>query len=118
KARPTARHSHFVFVVARLRPGQTLAEADAATGQIARRLERLYPENDGLGASVDPLRDMTVGRTRAPLLALLGAVAFVLLIACANVANLQLARAARREREMGLRRAVGGGGGPRRPAGR
>jgi putative ABC transport system permease protein len=101
------RHSHFVYALARLRPGQTIRQADAGIAALARRLERQYPENDGLSAGVDSLRDMTVGRTRSALFALLGAVAFVLLIACANVANLQLARAARREREIGLRSALG-----------
>ena len=99
-------------VVARTRPGVTLAEAQAEMDAIAGRLAADHPRtNAGVGARVIPLQTRQVEAVRPVLLLLWGAVVFVLLIACVNVANLMLARYARREQEFAVRAAVGGGPG-------
>ena len=98
-------------VVARTRPDVTLAEAQAEMDAIAGRLATDHPRtNAGVGARVIPLQTRQVEAVR-PVLLLWGAVVFVLLIACVNVANLMLARYARREQEFAVRAAVGGGPG-------
>jgi len=102
------RRAHFVRAFARLASDITHEEADAELQVVARRLQQQYPEtNSVMGAGIAPMRDFLLRDVRTSLTVLLGAVFFLLLLACTNVANLMLVRAGERSREVALRRALG-----------
>ncbi|HKO16828.1 MAG TPA: ABC transporter permease [Gemmatimonadaceae bacterium] len=109
---PANRGAHSFVALARLKPGIPAVTAATEIGAIARRLEQEYPNtNTKVGGTVQPLQQYVVGDVAPALYAILGAVGFVLLIACANIANLLLVRAAARESEIAVRTALGAGRG-------
>ncbi|MGH9898707.1 MAG: ABC transporter permease, partial [Pyrinomonadaceae bacterium] len=106
----TSRGFHSFNAIARLKPGVSVEQAKSDLNVINSRLQQQYPDtNAGRGSNIIPLRDLVVGDIRPALIALFGAVIFVLLIACANVANLLLTRAIVRDREFAIRTALGAG---------
>ena len=102
------RQTHPIIMIGRLAPGVTVEQAGGELAALAANLEAQYPEaNDGRGVHVEMMSDVVFGPVRPALYLLLAAVALLLLVACVNVANLQLARGAARAQEVAVRRALG-----------
>jgi putative ABC transport system permease protein len=104
-----SRNNHFVQLVGRLKPGVSVEQARADMNRINAALESQFKENQGQLAVTVPLQEQLVGDSRRALLVLMTGVGFVLLVACANIANLVLARTASRERELAIRVSLGAG---------
>lgn len=108
RAKVFFRRAHWLMVIARLADGATLTSANAELQRVAATLKQEYPEtNVHMGAGMTPLHEYLVGETRLPLLVTLGGAALLLIIACANVANLLLVRASTAHREQAVRLALG-----------
>ena len=104
------RGAHYIRAIGRLKPGFTIEQADADARALGDALEKQYPDTNGhLSLMIQPEIDSMVGDARPVLMMVLGAVGFLLLIACSNAANLLLARAAGRQREMAIRASMGAG---------
>jgi predicted permease len=106
---PKVRTSHFLNAIARIKPGISRDQAEARMNVIATQLEEQYPEDKDWRIRLVPLRDEIVGGAQTMILILFGAAAFVLLIACVNIANLLLATATARQKEIAVRTALGAG---------
>ncbi len=102
-----ARGSFWIQLIGRLKPGVTVKQAQADMSTIAANIRQQNPDQEGYDVNIVSYHEQVVGNVKPALLVLLGAVAFVLLISCVNVANLLLARAAGREREIAIRTAIG-----------
>jgi len=102
-----SHNNYFLNMVGRIKPGTTQEQAKSDLNAIMLSIAEQFPENKGVGANLKPLHESWVGDVRPALLILLGAVGFVLLIACVNLANLMLARSAGRQKEIAIRGALG-----------
>ena len=108
---PEGRHDRWMTVIGLMKPGVTFEQAQEDFSMIARRLDEEYPENRGVSVQLVPMATEVFGEVKLPLQLLLGATIVILLIVCANVASLMLARAAVREHDMAIRAALGAGRG-------
>ena len=108
---PRIRPPYFLQSIGRLKPGVNEAQAQADLSNIAADVQRQFPQSEYGEARIEPFKNLIVGEARMPLIVLLGAVVLVLLIATVNVANLEIAQASARDREMAIRAALGAGRG-------